>query len=27
MYLRDGMLLTEGPWGGPRPGEEVRERT
>ena len=27
VYLRDGMLLTEGPWGGPRPGEDVRELT
>ena len=27
VYLRDGMWLTEGPWGGPRPGEEVRELT
>ncbi|AXB49149.1 sulfate adenylyltransferase subunit CysD [Amycolatopsis albispora] len=25
VYERDGMLLTEGPWGGPRPGEDVRE--
>ncbi|WP_158896295.1 sulfate adenylyltransferase subunit CysD [Amycolatopsis anabasis] len=25
VYLRDGMLLTEGPWGGPRDGETVRE--
>ncbi|MGH3450644.1 MAG: sulfate adenylyltransferase subunit CysD [Haloechinothrix sp.] len=23
VYKRDGMLLTEGPWGGPRVGEEV----
>ncbi|OZM74281.1 sulfate adenylyltransferase small subunit [Amycolatopsis antarctica] len=27
VYLRDGMLLTEGPWGGPRDDEEVRELT
>jgi sulfate adenylyltransferase subunit 2 len=25
VYQRDGMWLTEGPWGGPRDGEEVRE--
>ncbi|MBN6037524.1 sulfate adenylyltransferase subunit CysD [Amycolatopsis sp. 195334CR] len=25
VYERDGMLLTEGPWGGPRAGEDVRE--
>ena len=27
VYLRDGMLLAEGPWGGPRLGEEIGERT
>ncbi|SFB27628.1 sulfate adenylyltransferase subunit 2 [Amycolatopsis marina] len=27
VYLRDGMLLTEGPWGGPRENEEVRDLT
>lgn len=27
VYRRDGMWLTEGPWGGPRDGEEVRELT
>ena len=27
VYLRDGMLLTEGPWGGPRADEPVTERT
>ncbi|WP_116044727.1 sulfate adenylyltransferase subunit CysD [Amycolatopsis palatopharyngis] len=27
VYLRDGMLLTEGPWGGPRENEDVRELT
>ncbi|UJW32241.1 sulfate adenylyltransferase subunit CysD [Saccharothrix sp. AJ9571] len=27
VYERDGMLLTEGPWGGPRAGEDVRELT
>jgi sulfate adenylyltransferase subunit 2 len=27
VYLRDGMLLTEGPWGGPREGELVTEKT
>jgi sulfate adenylyltransferase subunit 2 len=27
VYLRDGMLLTEGPWGGPRDGEVVEEKT
>jgi sulfate adenylyltransferase subunit 2 len=25
VYRRDGMWLTEGPWGGPRDGEEVQE--
>jgi sulfate adenylyltransferase subunit 2 len=25
VFRRDGILLTAGPWGGPRPGEEVRE--
>jgi sulfate adenylyltransferase subunit 2 len=27
VYRRDGMWLTAGPWGGPRAGEEVRDRT
>ncbi|MEV0503168.1 sulfate adenylyltransferase subunit CysD [Streptomyces spectabilis] len=27
VYRRDGMLLTPGPWGGPRPDEELTERT
>ena len=27
VYRRDGMLLTEGPWGGPRAGELPREST
>jgi sulfate adenylyltransferase subunit 2 len=27
VHLRDGMLLTEGPWGGPRDGEVVAEKT
>ncbi len=27
VYLRDGMWLTEGPWGGPRSGETAHERT
>jgi len=27
VYLRDGMWLTSGPWGGPRAGEEVLTRT
>jgi sulfate adenylyltransferase subunit 2 len=27
VYLRDGMLLTEGPWGGPRKNEVVAEKT
>ncbi|MCP2260848.1 sulfate adenylyltransferase subunit 2 [Streptoalloteichus tenebrarius] len=27
VYRRDGMLLTSGPWGGPREGEVVEERT
>ncbi len=27
VYLRDGMLLSSGPWGGPRPGETVHRRT
>ncbi|HJP73448.1 MAG TPA: sulfate adenylyltransferase subunit CysD [Pseudonocardiaceae bacterium] len=27
VYLRDGMLLTEGPWGGPRDSEVVTEKT
>jgi sulfate adenylyltransferase subunit 2 len=27
VYQRDGMWLTEGPWGGPREGEEVQELT
>ncbi|MBP2474103.1 sulfate adenylyltransferase subunit 2 [Crossiella equi] len=27
VYLRDGMWLTQGPWGGPRPGEEVLRKT
>jgi sulfate adenylyltransferase subunit 2 len=27
VYLRDGMLLTSGPWGGPRKGEPVEELT
>ncbi|HEV2783355.1 MAG TPA: sulfate adenylyltransferase subunit CysD [Actinophytocola sp.] len=26
VFQRDGMLLTSGPWGGPRTGEEVVER-
>jgi len=26
VYLRDGMWLTEGPWGGPRPGETTHTR-
>ncbi|MGW0518174.1 sulfate adenylyltransferase subunit CysD [Crossiella sp. NPDC003009] len=26
VYLRDGMWLTEGPWGGPRPGETVQRK-
>ncbi|EIE98325.1 sulfate adenylyltransferase subunit CysD [Saccharomonospora glauca] len=25
VFRRDGMWLTEGPWGGPREGEEVKE--
>ncbi|WP_298176532.1 sulfate adenylyltransferase subunit CysD [Saccharomonospora sp.] len=25
VFRRDGMWLTEGPWGGPRDGEEIRE--
>ena len=24
MFNRDGMLLTPGPWGGPRDGEELQ---
>ena len=27
VFERDGMLLTTGPWGGPRPDEQVRELT
>jgi sulfate adenylyltransferase subunit 2 len=27
VFRRDGMLLTSGPWGGPRPGEPVAELT
>ncbi|WP_026453206.1 sulfate adenylyltransferase subunit CysD [Saccharomonospora iraqiensis] len=27
VFRRDGMWLTEGPWGGPREGEEVHELT
>ncbi|HVV22869.1 MAG TPA: sulfate adenylyltransferase subunit CysD [Pseudonocardiaceae bacterium] len=27
VFRRDGMWLTEGPWGGPRDGEEMRELT
>jgi sulfate adenylyltransferase subunit 2 len=27
VYRRDGMWLTEGPWGGPRGGEDVHEMT
>ena len=27
VYLRDGMLLTSGPWGGPRDREAVEEKT
>ncbi|MCC8251405.1 sulfate adenylyltransferase subunit CysD [Saccharothrix sp. NEAU-S10] len=27
VYLRDGMWLAEGPWGGPREGEQVLEKT
>ena len=27
VYLRDGMLLTSGPWGGPRDSEAVEEKT
>ncbi|MHA6798844.1 sulfate adenylyltransferase subunit CysD [Bounagaea algeriensis] len=27
VFLRDGMWLTAGPWGGPREGEEVHRRT
>ncbi|NIH84652.1 sulfate adenylyltransferase subunit CysD [Amycolatopsis granulosa] len=27
VFKRDGMWLTEGPWGGPRDGEEVTELT
>ncbi|GAA0629230.1 sulfate adenylyltransferase subunit CysD [Kutzneria viridogrisea] len=27
VYLRDGMWLTEGPWGGPRSGETVLRKT
>jgi sulfate adenylyltransferase subunit 2 len=27
VYRRDGMWLTEGPWGGPKAGEDVRELT
>jgi sulfate adenylyltransferase subunit 2 len=27
VFQRDGMLLTSGPWGGPRPGELVEELT
>ena len=27
VHLRDGMLLTSGPWGGPRKDEAVEERT
>jgi sulfate adenylyltransferase subunit 2 len=27
VYLRDGMWLAEGPWGGPRPGETLLRKT
>ncbi|ATE52915.1 sulfate adenylyltransferase small subunit [Actinosynnema pretiosum] len=27
VYLRDGMWLAQGPWGGPRAGEELVEKT
>jgi sulfate adenylyltransferase subunit 2 len=27
VFRRDGMLLTSGPWGGPRPGEPIHELT
>ncbi|GAB3447901.1 sulfate adenylyltransferase subunit CysD [Actinophytocola sediminis] len=27
VYLRDGMWLTEGPWGGPRAGEQLLSKT
>jgi sulfate adenylyltransferase subunit 2 len=27
VYRRDGMWLAEGPWGGPRPGEDLHELT
>ncbi|MDE9367641.1 sulfate adenylyltransferase subunit 2 [Luteipulveratus sp. YIM 133132] len=27
VFLRDGMLLTPGPWGGPRDGEALERRT
>ncbi|KYH42868.1 sulfate adenylyltransferase subunit CysD [Branchiibius sp. NY16-3462-2] len=27
VFLRDGMLLTPGPWGGPRDGEALQRRT
>ncbi|QUF07097.1 sulfate adenylyltransferase subunit 2 [Actinosynnema pretiosum subsp. pretiosum] len=27
VYLRDGMWLARGPWGGPREGEELLEKT
>jgi len=27
VYLRDGMLMTAGPWGGPGPADEVTERS
>ncbi|MEU4768236.1 sulfate adenylyltransferase subunit CysD [Actinosynnema sp. NPDC023794] len=27
VYLRDGMWLAEGPWGGPREGERMLEKT
>lgn len=27
VFLRDGMLLTPGPWGGPREGEVLQRRT
>ena len=27
VYLRDGMWLAEGPWGGPRPGETLVRKT
>ena len=27
MYRRDGMWLTEGPWGGPKDNEQVEELT